>query len=79
MSEWCDHILTTTYSRPWRRLFRKTYWLRCWYCNLRVEEPHVSCRKVGHHLVRVYGDGLIHMKGNARCTQCGRTGVIKSE
>lgn len=32
------HYLVVTYRRPWRRLFRKTYQVRCWFCDVRVAE-----------------------------------------
>jgi len=34
-----DHLYAHSYSRPWWNLFRKTYWLRCWHCDLRVMDP----------------------------------------
>jgi hypothetical protein len=33
------HLPVVTYRRPWRRWWRKTYSLRCWTCDLRIEEP----------------------------------------
>lgn len=36
---WGDHIYAVTYTRPWRRGFRKTRWLQCWHCDLKVMEP----------------------------------------
>ena len=37
MSATCQHPLgkQPVFTRPLRRLFRKTYWLRCWDCDLR--------------------------------------------
>lgn len=37
----CDHRfgLVITYSRPWRRFFRYTRHIRCWFCDLNVREP----------------------------------------
>lgn len=29
-----EHLLIVTYYRPWRRLFRRVYLLRCWQCDL---------------------------------------------
>jgi hypothetical protein len=35
------HGLICVYTRPWWRLFRRTYWKRCHYCDLReqVDSP----------------------------------------
>lgn len=38
MQDECDHILVITYRRPWRRLFKMTYIIRCWFCDLKIEE-----------------------------------------
>lgn len=35
----CDHLLTIVYMRPLRRLWRKTFVVRCWYCDLKVIDP----------------------------------------
>lgn len=34
-----EHLYCVVYYRPWYRWFRKTKVLRCWLCDLRVEEP----------------------------------------
>jgi hypothetical protein len=31
-----DHSMVVVFSRPWYRLFRKVYWIRCWFCDLKV-------------------------------------------
>ena len=33
------HHPVVTYSRPWRRRFRKTMHVRCWFCDVDVVEP----------------------------------------
>lgn len=33
------HAVVRTYRRPWRRWFRKTLYLRCWFCDLEIIEP----------------------------------------
>lgn len=32
-----EHTLVRTYTRPWRRLWRKTVWWRCPYCDLQLD------------------------------------------
>jgi len=43
IGEWCGpggkHLLVTTYSRPWRRFFRKTYAIRCFECEVVLTDP----------------------------------------
>lgn len=34
-----EYCLTVVYKRPIRRYFRKTFVIRCWYCNLEIEDP----------------------------------------
>lgn len=34
-----DHLYTVVYRRSWRKFFRKTYVLRCWKCEIEIEEP----------------------------------------
>jgi predicted amidophosphoribosyltransferase len=65
-----DHLYTTVYTRPWRRCFRKTFWLRCWKCDLRIEDPRPSCRKVGHDWVKIYGDLRIAVGTDEICIKC---------
>lgn len=31
------HLPTKTYSRSWRGLGRKQLWVRCWFCDLKIE------------------------------------------
>lgn len=35
--EKCDHKLgrVVVFTRPWWRLFRKTFWSRCWFCDVK--------------------------------------------
>lgn len=35
--ESCDHMPTVVYTRPWRRLWRKTFLVRCWMCDLKIQ------------------------------------------
>lgn len=32
----CSHAYVVTYRRPWYKLFRPVYSLRCWHCDLNV-------------------------------------------
>lgn len=33
------HVPVVVFARPWRRLFRKSYAIRCLHCGLRMTEP----------------------------------------
>lgn len=34
-----QHAFVITYSRHWKRLWRKRHSIRCWYCTLVIFEP----------------------------------------
>jgi hypothetical protein len=36
------HLYTLTYSRPWYKLFRKQYEIRCWECDMKIVEPDMK-------------------------------------
>ena len=39
LEETCDHEIVVTYSRKWWAPWRKTYRLRCWFCDFEQKEP----------------------------------------
>lgn len=40
------HQIALTFGRPWQRLWRKTFYLRCWSCDLKVETPEMDMEEL---------------------------------